>query len=118
MPATAAADRNYRLFFRPALLIGSSDPQQLHRCLLGHPCRAQRANAQCAGEAAEKHLHQSSLAYRAQELMRNSAMLAGTLMRRDYLYHEPSFILKAHSGPCIATIADRKGWPETSELRG
>jgi len=50
--------------------------------------------------------------------MRNSAMLAGTLMRRDYLYHEPSFILKAHSGPCIATIADRKGWPETSELRG
>ncbi|WP_226688125.1 hypothetical protein [Stutzerimonas stutzeri] len=38
--------------------------------------------------------------------MRNSAMLAGTLRRRDYLYHEPSFILKAHCGPCIATIHD------------
>lgn len=74
-------------------------------CSASYAERGAQTHSAVANRLRER-LRQSSLAYRARELMRNSAMLAGTLRRRDYLYHEPSFILKAHSGPCIATIHD------------
>lgn len=47
-----------------------------------------------------------SFAYRVRELLRNAQLQMRASQRRDFVYHEPNFILKAHSGPCVATIHD------------
>ncbi|WP_417539503.1 glycosyltransferase family 4 protein [Marinobacter sp.] len=54
----------------------------------------------------KSRLRQSALAYRARETLRNGALSIGARRRSGFVYHEPSFILKAHRGPCVATIHD------------
>ncbi|WP_279222898.1 glycosyltransferase family 4 protein [Stutzerimonas kunmingensis] len=51
-------------------------------------------------------LRQSALAYRAREALRNGALGLAARRRNGFIYHEPSFILKAHQGPSVATVHD------------
>lgn len=51
-------------------------------------------------------LRNSSLAYRAREAWRNNLLRLQSARLRDFVYHEPNFILRAHKGPCVATIHD------------
>ena len=44
--------------------------------------------------------------YRAREVLLNARRRYRAGERRKYTYHEPNFILKPHSGPCVATIHD------------
>lgn len=44
--------------------------------------------------------------YRAREFLLDARRRYRAGERRHYLYHEPNFILKPHSGPCVATIHD------------
>lgn len=43
---------------------------------------------------------------RAREMLLNARRYVRAGERRNYLYHEPNFILKPHAGPCVATIHD------------
>lgn len=45
-------------------------------------------------------------AYRARSLLVNARFGHGARARKDFIYHEPNFILKPHSGPSVATIHD------------
>lgn len=47
-----------------------------------------------------------TLAYKAREMLRDMQLKLRARHRRDYVYHEPNFMLKAHSGPCVSTIHD------------
>lgn len=51
-------------------------------------------------------LRQSGFAYNTREALRNAAVSIAGHSRRKYVYHEPSFILKAHRGPKVTTIHD------------
>lgn len=51
-------------------------------------------------------LRNSSLAYRARETLRNSLLRLKSARLRNFVYHEPNFILRTHKGPCVATIHD------------
>lgn len=51
-------------------------------------------------------LQRSSLAYQARETLRNCTLRIAARNKQHFVYHEPSFILKAHRGPCVATIHD------------
>ncbi|MCQ4322422.1 glycosyltransferase family 4 protein [Stutzerimonas stutzeri] len=54
-----------------------------------------------------KHrLRQSALAYSAREALRNAAVRITGCSKQRFVYHEPSFILKAHRGPSVTTIHD------------
>lgn len=54
-----------------------------------------------------KHrLRQSALAYSAREALRNAAVRLAGRSKRDFVYHEPSFVLKDHPGPRVTTIHD------------
>ncbi|MBS69617.1 MAG: glycosyl transferase group 1 protein [Pseudomonas sp.] len=53
-----------------------------------------------------KALRNSSLAYRAREALRNSLLRLKSARLRNFVYHEPNFILRTHKGPCVATIHD------------
>jgi glycosyltransferase involved in cell wall biosynthesis len=44
--------------------------------------------------------------YRAREVLLNAKRRYRAGGRRHYIYHEPNFILKPHSGLCVATIHD------------
>ncbi|CAI8864478.1 glycosyltransferase family 4 protein [Pseudomonas donghuensis] len=46
------------------------------------------------------------LAYRARSAVRNAVFRREASKRREYIYHEPNFILKPHDGPCLTTIHD------------
>ncbi|PPV34372.1 glycosyltransferase family 4 protein [Ectopseudomonas oleovorans] len=75
-------------------------------------CRAASAgyasqSRQVAGENRVKSaLRNSLLAYRAREVMRNAYLAMQGSRLKNYIYHEPNFILKRHSGPSIATVHD------------
>lgn len=45
-------------------------------------------------------------AYRARQKLRDLRLLLQTRQHRDFVYHEPNFILKNHPGPKVATIHD------------
>lgn len=47
-----------------------------------------------------------TLAYKAREKLRDLQLTLQAGRRRDFVYHEPNFMLKAHSGPKVATIHD------------
>jgi alpha-1,3-rhamnosyl/mannosyltransferase len=47
-----------------------------------------------------------TFAYRMREKLRNAQLRLRASQRRDFVYHEPNFMLKAHSGPSVATIHD------------
>lgn len=47
-----------------------------------------------------------TFAYRMREMLRNAQLRLHASQRRDFVYHEPNFMLKAHSGPCVASIHD------------
>ncbi|WP_282361548.1 glycosyltransferase family 1 protein [Pseudomonas sp. PS01300] len=51
-------------------------------------------------------LRDFAFAYRARELWRNTQLRMQARRFRSFVYHEPNFILKAHSGPSVATIHD------------
>ncbi|MCQ4322839.1 glycosyltransferase family 4 protein [Stutzerimonas stutzeri] len=51
-------------------------------------------------------LRNSTLAYRARETLRNSLLRLKASQLKGFVYHEPNFILRAHNGPCVATIHD------------
>lgn len=53
-----------------------------------------------------KILRGSILAYRAREALRNSLLHLKSSQYKDFVYHEPNFILKQHKGPAVATIHD------------
>ncbi|MBO6276843.1 MAG: glycosyltransferase family 1 protein, partial [Pseudomonas sp.] len=53
-----------------------------------------------------KILRGSILAYRAREALRNSLLRLKSSQYKDFVYHEPNFILKQHKGPAVATIHD------------
>ncbi|WP_278386130.1 glycosyltransferase family 4 protein [Stutzerimonas kunmingensis] len=46
------------------------------------------------------------LAYRTRQALHDLRLLQQRHQYRHFLYHEPNFILKAHPGPCVATIHD------------
>lgn len=46
------------------------------------------------------------LAYRAHAALRNARFRLAARAKRDFIYHEPNFILKDHDGPCVTTIHD------------
>lgn len=85
------------------------------RCLCGHRfTSAREALEQSANsppptpsKSRIKHVLRSSiLAYRARELLRNTVLRLQSGQLKDFLYHEPNFILKHHKGPAVATIHD------------
>lgn len=45
-------------------------------------------------------------AYKMRSLLVNKRFARGARVRRKFIYHEPNFILKPYSGPCVATIHD------------
>lgn len=45
-------------------------------------------------------------AYRVRAAIQNIQLNARRRRQQSYIYHEPNFILKAHDGPCVATIHD------------
>lgn len=51
-------------------------------------------------------LRNSIFAYRARETMRNAVLKLKSGKLKDFIYHEPNFILKSHKGPAVATIHD------------
>lgn len=51
-------------------------------------------------------LRNSSLAYRTREAWRNNLLRLQSTRLKNFVYHEPNFILRAHKGPCVATIHD------------
>ncbi|MBK3446134.1 glycosyltransferase family 4 protein [Pseudomonas lactis] len=51
-------------------------------------------------------LRGSILAYRSRELLRNALLRLKSAHLKDFIYHEPNFILKRHKGPAVATIHD------------
>lgn len=51
-------------------------------------------------------LRRIPLAYRARAWLRDVQLSRHSARRQRFLYHEPNFILKAHEGPCVATIHD------------
>lgn len=51
-------------------------------------------------------LRKVPLAYRARAWLHDLQLKRHAERRKHFLYHEPNFILKAHDGPCIATIHD------------
>lgn len=54
----------------------------------------------------KKALRSSIIAYRAREIIRNTALRLQSEKLKDFIYHEPNFILKHHNGPAVATIHD------------
>lgn len=78
----------------------SSATQALRQC-----DQQQLANTSTKGSL-RGLLQSSALAYRARETIRNSLLRLKSSQLRNFVYHEPNFILRAHSGPCIATIHD------------
>lgn len=88
-------------------------------CFSGHHfASATQALQQCNTRAhsstlqpfSKGHLHRllrnSSLAYRAREVLRNNLLRLQSARLKEFVYHEPNFILRAHKGPCVATIHD------------
>ena len=61
-------------------------------------------------QALEAHvrgiLKRWTFTYRAREALLNARRYSRAGERRQYIYHEPNFILKPHVGPCVATIHD------------
>lgn len=51
-------------------------------------------------------LRSSILAYRSREVVRNAMLRMKSAHLKDFIYHEPNFILKRHPGPAVATIHD------------
>ena len=51
-------------------------------------------------------LRSSIMAYRTRELLRNTLLRLKSTQLKDFVYHEPNFILKHHKGPAVATIHD------------
>lgn len=51
-------------------------------------------------------LRNSGLAYRAREVLRNNLLRLRSARLKEFIYHEPNFILRAHKGPSVATIHD------------
>ncbi|MBX9409682.1 glycosyltransferase family 4 protein [Pseudomonas baetica] len=51
-------------------------------------------------------LRRWTFVYRAREILRNAQLRLRTSQLRGYVYHEPNFMLKTHSGPSVATIHD------------
>lgn len=78
----------------------SSATQTLQQC-----DRQQLANTSTKGRL-HGLLRNSTLAYRARESLRNNLLRLKSARLRSFVYHEPNFILRAHNGPCIATIHD------------
>ncbi|MDL2172710.1 glycosyltransferase family 1 protein [Stutzerimonas sp. FeSN7] len=88
-------------------------------CFSGHHFTSATQALQQCGDSIERaaplassrgHLVQflrnSSLAYRARETLRNSLLRLKSARLRNFVYHEPNFILRTHKGPCVATIHD------------
>jgi len=75
-----------------------------------HECRARALSGGASSRPSQGRLHRllrnSSLAYRAREVLRNNLLRMQSARLRDFVYHEPNFILRAHKGPCVATIHD------------
>jgi len=46
------------------------------------------------------------LAYRAHSALRNAKFQLAARTSRDFVYHEPNFILKNHEGPSVVTVHD------------
>lgn len=59
-----------------------------------------------AQSSLQRLLRNSSLAYRAREMLRNNILRLQSARLKECVYHEPNFILRAHKGPCVATIHD------------
>ncbi|WP_084728201.1 glycosyltransferase family 1 protein [Pseudomonas sp. TJI-51] len=61
-------------------------------------------------QALEAHvrsiLKRWTFTYHAREALLNARRYSRAGERRQYIYHEPNFILKPHVGPCVATIHD------------
>jgi len=51
-------------------------------------------------------LRSSIMAYRTREILRNTLLRLKSSQLKDFVYHEPNFILKHHRGPTVATIHD------------
>lgn len=51
-------------------------------------------------------LRKWTLAYRVREVLRDTQLRLRASQYRNHIYHEPNFMLKAHSGPSVATIHD------------
>ncbi|OMG63059.1 hypothetical protein AUR61_014880 [Stutzerimonas balearica] len=89
-------------------------------CFSGHHFASatqtlQECHAHTRSDSAQSHppqsrlhrlLRNSGLAYRAREALRNNLLRLQSTRLRDFIYHEPNFILRAHKGPCVATIHD------------
>ena len=87
----------------------SPSQNAIANCLNTSATRHHNANPTAGATVANRlrsRLRQSALAYRAREAFRNGALSIGARRRAGFIYHEPSFILKAHRGPCVATIHD------------
>lgn len=51
-------------------------------------------------------LRRIPFAYRARAMLHDYQLRRSEQQRSNFVYHEPNFILKAHKGPCVATIHD------------
>jgi alpha-1,3-rhamnosyl/mannosyltransferase len=67
---------------------------------------ATHGGAMAARSSLRKLLRGLPLAYRAREAVRNLRLRQTRQKYRDFVYHEPNFILKEHAGPSVATIHD------------
>lgn len=78
--------------------------------LKGHGCPAQPASVVSPDSGWKSKLRRSlrslPLAYRLKAAWSESRFKQGGCTRRDFVYHEPNFILKPHDGPSVTTIHD------------
>lgn len=78
--------------------------------LKGHDCFTQPAPLVSPNGGWKSKLRSSlrslPLAYRLKAAWSESRFKQGSRTRRDFVYHEPNFILKPHDGPSVTTIHD------------
>ncbi|WP_162987998.1 glycosyltransferase family 4 protein [Stutzerimonas urumqiensis] len=67
--------------------------------------RAEHASASI-GYRLRTLIRRLPLAYRARSMLHDLQLSKEITRRREHVYHEPNFILKAHQGPSVATIHD------------
>lgn len=78
--------------------------------LKGHDCSTQPVSGVSPSggwkTALRGSLRSLPLAYRLKAAWSESRFRQGSRVRRDYVYHEPNFIIKPHDGPSVTTVHD------------
>lgn len=86
----------------------SSASETLARCLAANKAQPGQDNTPTLMQRSRLRalLRRIPFAYRARALFHDYRLQRREQVRRNCVYHEPNFILKAHEGPCVATIHD------------